>query len=428
MSNPSPNPPASSDPAKPVAPTAAASAPTPIKPVPKVTKPAPDKAAAVARPPAARAFLRRRHRIVLKSFVLVVVLPVFLWAAYLWTRAADQYASTVGFAVRKQQTSSAIELLGGITELTGSSSSDTDILYEYLQSQKLIEDLEKEVGLSKIWSKPGTSWFNLTSDPVFAYDTSGSIEDLVEYWPQMVKISYDSGTGLIEVRVNAFEPGDATLIAHLLFQRSSDMINELSDIAREDSIKYAREELNDTVDRLKLARQALMKFRNENQLIDPKIDIETQATVLASLQQDLAKERVAIDLLRDTTRGDDPRITSAKRRIEVLEQQMATERLKVGIGPMGGGDAFAALMDKYEALSVDRQFAEQSYTAALATFDAANAEARRKSRYLAAYVEPTIAETSRYPKRGHQLIYVALFLTLAWVIAVLMGYAVKDRR
>lgn len=366
--------------------------------------------------------------VVLVSFVVAVFVPVLLWAGYLWTRAHDQYASTVGFSVRKQETSSALELLGGITNLSGSSSRDTDILYEFLQSQKLVADLENEIGLSQIWSKPGTSWFSLSSDPIFAYDPDGSIEDLVEYWRSMVKINFDSGAGLIEVRVNAFESGDATLIAHLLFERSAEMINELSAIAREDAIKYAREDLNEALDRLKIARQALTKFRNDNQIIDPKVDIQTQASLLSSLQQQVASERVTIDLLRDTTRADDPRIQSAQRRVQVLEQQMAAERAKVGIGPIEGGKNFSALIDQYEALSVDREFAERSYTAALAAFDAASAEARRKSRYLAAYVEPTIAETARYPERGHLLLYVSVFMTLAWMIAVLVAYAVKDRR
>lgn len=432
MSNPSPQqaptpqaqPAAAAVPAKPAAQSQTPPAPTPLKPAPAKAAPP----AAPVRRPARLSFLRRRHRIVAVSFLFAVALPVFLWTSYLYMRAADQYASTVGFAVRKQDTSSALELLGGFSDLSGTSSRDTDILYEFLQSQKLVGDLEAEIGLSKMWSKPGTSWLSLSSDPIFAFDADGSIEDLVEYWRKMVKISYDSGAGLLEVRAKAFDPGDATLIAQKLFERSSDMINELSAIAREDAIRYAREDLNEAVERLTDARQAMTKFRNENQMIDPKVDIQTQATLLGSLQQELARERVNIDLLRDTTRENDPRIISAQRRIEVLEQQMAIERQKVGIGSREGGEAFSALMDQYEALSVTREFAERSYTAALAAFDAANAESRRKTRYLAAYVEPTLAETARYPERGHLVIYFSVFLGLMWVIGVLVAYAVKDRR
>ena len=86
------------------------------------------------RPPAKPARLRLRHVIIVLSFVLWVVLPVAVSGWYLYTVARDQYASHVGFSVRTEEIGSAIELLGGITELSGSSSSDTDILYEFIQS------------------------------------------------------------------------------------------------------------------------------------------------------------------------------------------------------------------------------------------------------------------------------------------------------
>ena len=110
---------------------------------------------------------------------MLVLIPMALTGWYLWSRAADQYASTVGFSVRTEEVGSAIEILGGITELSGSSSSDTDILFEFLQSQKLVRDIDAQLDLRAIWSKPD-------NDPVFAYDTSGTIEDLLDHWLRKV--------------------------------------------------------------------------------------------------------------------------------------------------------------------------------------------------------------------------------------------------
>ena len=100
------------------------------------------------------------------------------------------------------------------------------------------------------------------------------------YWSRMVRISYDPTSGLIEVRVLAFTADDATLIARTLFDDSSKMINELSAIAREDSIRYARQDLDEAVERLKTARQAVTEFRNRHQMVDPKIDLANQGGLL----------------------------------------------------------------------------------------------------------------------------------------------------
>ena len=379
-------------------------------------------AASVA-PPARAARPRRRHVLALLSAFLVVVVPVGAVAFYLWFVAANQFASTVGFSVRKEEVGSAIEILGGITELSGSSSSDTDILYEYIQSQKMVSLMDEKLDLRVLWSKP-------KNDPIFAYDQSGTIEDLIEYWGKMVSVYYDSGSGLIEIRALAFDPDDAQRISEGVFFESSKMINELSAVAREDAVRYARDELDSAVERLKSAREAITVFRNDNRMVDPSVDMQTQAGLLGTLQAQLAEALIELDLLLTSSQTTDPRVTNAERRVEVIEIRIEDERRKLGIsGDDGSGTStFSTLVGEYERLVVDREFAERTYISSLATRDIALAESRRKSRYLAAHIKPTLAERSLFPQRLIILSLFALFMFMAWAISALVVYSLKDRR
>ena len=151
--------------------------------------------------------------------------------------------------------------------------------------------------------------------------------------------------------------------------------------------------------------------------------------LLSTLEQQLAEALISADLLRESTRADDPRITQANRRIEVIEARIEDERRKLGVGGAGGaGEDYATLLAEFERLAVDRQFAEQAYTAALATYDQALAEARRKSRYLAAYIKPTLAQSSKFPRTYELLAITAFILASVWGIAVLVYYSIRDRR
>ncbi len=58
----------------------------------------------------------------------------------------------------------------------------------------------------------------------------------------------------------------------------------------------------------------------------------------------------------------------------------------------------------------------------------ARAEARRQSRYLAAHVEPTLAERALYPRRATITGLAALFLLLGWSVLMLVWYNVRDNR
>jgi capsular polysaccharide transport system permease protein len=356
------------------------------------------------------------------TFLLMVLLPLAVSGWYLWNRAVDQYASYVGFSVRTEEQGSAIELLGGVTELSGSSSTDTDILYEFLQSQELVAAIDADIDLRRIWSKADPE-----IDPVFAYHPPGTIEDLLDHWPRKVKIYYDSGSGLIDLRILAFDPIDATAIATQIYNRSSTMINELSAIAREDAISYAREELTQAEDRLKDARIAIQSFRNRTQIIDPTIQTQAQSGLIGALEVQLAEAQIEMRLLQETARPSDPRITQTERKINVIKQQIADERAELGLEGEGT-QTVANLVGEYEALAVDLEFAQQAYTAARATYDSARNEARRQSRYLAAHVRPTTAEKSQFPDRFQIMGLMALFLVLAWAIVVLTAYALRDRR
>lgn len=390
----------------------------------QIAKPAEHSPPPAAAPtPAARpARIKRRHWLLALSFVVLVLVPIGLTAAYLWTRAADQYISRVGFSVRTEEASSAIELLGGITSLSGSSSSDTDILYEFLQSQELVRHVDNELDLRGIWSRVDPA-----QDPYFAYHAPGTIEDLVDHWGRQVRIYYDGGTGLIDLEILAFDPEDARAIAQMIFAESNAMINELSAVAREDAISYARDELEQAQARLTEARVALAEWRNENQTVDPTADTQGQMGLVTNLQAQLAEALIELDLLEDTARENDPRVTQAERRITVIENRIAAERAVLGTDA-STGIAFADLVGEYERLRVDQEFAEQAYTTALAAFDGARNEARRQSRYLAAHVRPTLAEASEYPDRPAALGTIAVFLFLTWTVLALIAYSLRDRR
>lgn len=398
-------------------------------------------------PPVATARPRPRHWLALGSFLIVVVLPLMLSAWYLWTRAHDRYVSYTGFSVRTEELESALDLLGGMGAISGSSSSDTDILYKFIQSQELVQRVSEKVDLRELWSKPGRSWWNNDHDPVFAYNpagilpsffgaeaspSGGSIEDLTDHWNRMVHVYSDSGTGLIDLEVQAFTAQDAQSLAQIIYAESSDMINRLSAIAREDATTYTREELDHAVERLKNARKAMTKFRNETQIVDPSASIQGQMGLLSSLQSELAQALIDLDILQQTARESDPRITQMERRVGVIQNRIEAEQRKLGIGQSNvqsqDENAFANLVGDYEDLAVDLKFAEESYTAALSAYDRAVAEAQRKTRYLAAHVNPTQPEAATRPERMTVLGLVALFTFLTWSILILAIYALQDRR
>lgn len=267
-------------------------------------------------------------------------------------------------------------------------------------------------------------------DWVFSIWPDASQEDLIWYWNRMVGVSYNSSTGLIEVQVRAFDPLMAQDINKAIVSESQTHINELNLQAREDAMRYARADLDEAVELLKNAREALTNFRLESQIVDPETDIQTRMGVMQSLQQQLAEALIEYDLLRGNTTGADPRLKDAAQRIEVIRDRIATERRNFSSSSTETGGVaqdYPTLIAEFERLTVDREYAEEFYFASLTAMESARDEANRQSLYLATYIKPTQAEDPEYPQRPVLSGLTALFLVLAWSIGALIFYSIRDR-
>ncbi|MCW1931507.1 sugar transporter [Pararhodobacter zhoushanensis] len=375
------------------------------------------------RPVAAPARIRRRHRGLFLSFVMMVVLPVTLATAYLYVLAQDQYASTTGFTVRSDESASATEMLGGLSAIVGGgSSSNTHVLYAYIQSQQLVERVQEQVDIRSLYSQ------NWDSDPLFSLWPDATIEDLLWFWQRMVVISYDMNSGLMDVQVKAHTAEMAQRIARIIVSESEQMINALNEQARSDAMSNAEADLEAALARLRSAREDIASFRARTQIVDPQADIAGRMGVINGLQESLATALVDYDLLLQTTAESDPRVRQAERRIEVIRQRIGEERRNFATQDVTVFDTdYPRLIAQFESLTVNQEFAERTYTAALTALDAARSTAQRQSLYLATYVQPTLAQRAEYPQRSLLVLLTLIFAGLIWSALALIYYSLRDR-
>ncbi|WP_322867752.1 sugar transporter [Aquicoccus sp. G2-2] len=377
---------------------------------------------------APRARLHRRHRAIIASFASLVLFPLLFSAWYLFVRAADQYVSQASFTVRSERsalTLGALEGLSALTAFSGGSSTETALLRSYLTSQALVSRVERELHISALWSAaPG--------DPVFAYHPSGTIEDLTGYWPRMVHISDNPGSGILTVSVRAFSAIDAQRIAQAVEVASTEMINHLADQAQAETLRFAGAELIRAQARLATARSRLAAFRAETGMVDPKSDVTTETGVLGMLQGQLAEalvEQAMLDTEAEAASARRNAVNRAQkhevaRRITVLRARIKDERTAVGAGEARD---FSAQLAQYERLETDLEFAREAYLTTRKAHEAARAEASHQSFYLASFAPPPLAQRALYPRRWLILGVGALFLLLGWAVIVLSAAALRDR-
>lgn len=394
--------------------------------VPDPAPPGPAPAPRLVRVHAAAgpAGLRQRHWGVAVSFLLAVVMPFAAVAIYLSLFAVPQYASSAGFTVRQNAGGGAQDLLGGISQLAmGPASIDGDILFEFIESQVMVQRLLERMDLTGHYAD------RYSQDPVFALIPDATIEQAVRHWQRVVHTGYNQSNGLIEVRVRAFTPEMAQALTAAILEEGQALVNDLNAVARADAIRLAQDDLQAAAERLRTARARLAGFRSETGIVDPA-RTAGPGGVLANLEEQLAQALVEHDLMTGAVLGlGDQSLRQSARRIAAIRARIAEEqsaRARPDDGH-GVGD-FAGLVTEHEALIAERDLAQQSYGMAHAAMDAARAAAARQSRYLAVYIDPTYPQTAEFPRPLTILPQVALLLVVGWSIIVLAVYAVRDRQ
>jgi capsular polysaccharide transport system permease protein len=173
-------------------------------------------------------------------------------------------------------------------------------------------------------------------DPVFALMPSATIEARRTHWRRMLDVRTDPGSGLVELRIRAFSPEMAQLVARELLVECRALLDELNADARASATDLARTELAVAArDRLVASRAALTAFRTENRILDPASDLEGRVRVLRLLQGQLAQALVAQDATGRTPAMTGRASLPCATRIDAERGRMIEQRFaKHGAGTM----------------------------------------------------------------------------------------------
>jgi len=348
--------------------------------------------------------MRAGHKRLIISFILFVLLPLSVHAAYVFALASDRFVSYSGFSVGAENSGANLGILDSLTSLSGGAKTDSAIVYDFLRSPAFVERLQQRIDVSLTFSPRGF-------DALF-WPPPDSLDSTTRRWRRLVSLSLDSRSGVISARVSGFQPDTATNINRIILDEAATMLSALSQDMREDSTATAKQTVDQARADLSMARKDLTEFRAKTRIVDPAAELEGRLGLMALLQSQLVEAKIALGLLKETSSSTDARAQAAARKVSIIEDMLEAERQNIGRGEEG----FAETAAEFESRQLEVEYAQERYVAALAALDASVALAQSKSRYLAIHIQPTQPDGPELPRRWRSLAVTAAFLSLAWVI------------
>jgi len=248
----------------------------------------------------------------------------------------------------------------------------------------------------------------------------------VVYWKRQVDAFFDASNGTIVVRVRAFTRDDALRLAKHVLGLSEQLVNRLSERARQNALQDSDAAAGRAERRLAGALARLRDFRDEKGLIDPNKSANSTVALTDRLRDSLVRARAELSVLRQYMKDDAPPVVLLEARIRSLEAERRSLEGEVTATAKSGAQALSRVMGHYEELETERRFAENAYQHALEALDQSRREAERQQVYLAAFVPPRLPDEALYPRRARSLAIVFLVAIAVWSIGGLGARSVRD--
>lgn len=351
------------------------------------------------------------------TFLLVVLMPTVCAAIYYGLFASDQYIVETRFSVRSGEGRNvdALSSLGVLSGLpTAAASNDSYVVIDFLKSPSFVRSADQDLGLIKIYHDGADFFSRISGD--------ARLENLVEYWREMVRPRVDTPSQSVVISVRAFSAENALLISRYVISKSEKLVNELSEKSRNEALAFAREEVQIAEKRLRADREAVKNYRDNSRVLDPGRSVASRQELAGRLQAEIVSLSAEMRSLESYLTSNAPAIITLRNRIASLQVELT----RVQGDFSDGNNKLSSVIRKFEDLQTDTTFAEKAYISALASLDRARAEADRNIKYLAVHVQPTAPEVATQPRRTLNILAVLVVSFMLWGTGWLIFLGIRD--
>ena len=341
----------------------------------------------------------RTKRIALRLFI-AVGLPTLAAALWYGVFVTPRYESVTTFTIQSAdgpRVSGALQML--MSNVGGSASRDVMLVQEFVRSRDMLHLLIDEHDYVAVYARQD-------ADFVSRLGTDAGFEEVYGYYLEHVSVDHDSASGVLTLRVQAFDREAAQALGQAILDASEQMVNRLSESARSDRIELAQAELERTETRLARARQALLRLQAEHGDLNPRASAAAILEVRSRIEGELAIARANVSTLSATSPRTSPEVTAARRRVTALQRQVDEQNARLTTAGGSDEEGISADLAAFEPVVIEKEFAQRAYQSALTALELARVDASRQHRYLVRISGPSQPDEPAFPNFWYSVLTV----------------------
>lgn len=359
---------------------------------------------------------RSGWRRLLHPFIVIVVLPTLIAAAFEYLVAADQYESTAQFIVRTPQQSNSASSLGQMLGIgAGNAPADVHSVDAYLLSHDAVAALGRD-RLVAMFRRD-------EADPITRmWQADPQPETLLKYYRSKVHVTTSAETGITLLSVRGFQRADAKKLADDLLRLGENRVNLLNQRMFNDGLAAAGRQVREAEAAIDTADDQMTRFRQARRDADPERTSSAEIQLASALQERAAQARAQLDSMAAVLPPSAPQYSATARRVAALERRVAAVKGRLA----GSEGSVAAGLGEYEQLQMRQQLAAKHFEAAQASFQSAREQLVKQQLFIIQVVKPNMPGKALYPERLTIIATIFFGLLFAYAIGWLIFAGIRE--
>lgn len=348
----------------------------------------------------------------------LAVVAILLVSFYWFVIAEERYVSRATVVLESPQVATPEISLSSIMGGGGGNTQDLLLLREHLLSVDMLRRIDEELNFRDHYTEHGDIFARL-------HNHDAPIEDLHKYYLRRVTVELDEYAGVLNVQVEGYTPEFAHQMTTLLLEAGEAHMNEMGHRLADEQVRFLEQQMVRLDERFTETREALLEYQNEYGLVSPTDTVTNINQVVATLEADLARLQAQRTALSSYQSAQSSELRQVERNISALRDQIVEQRDRIA---QASGDSLNSVSAQYETLELQAQFAQETYSSALAALENTRLEAARQLKQVSVLQSPLMPEYPTKPDRLYNSsVFAIITIFLAFILSMLI-MIIKDHR
>ena len=341
--------------------------------------------------------------------LLLCLLTVMYWGVI----ASDRYVSEAHVIIQQMDMEMGQQM--GISILLGMSGStnraDQLLLRDHLLSVDMLEKLDAELDLREHYS-------DRRHDPISRmWSADMSQEWFHRYYRSRVTVEFDEYAGVLVIRTEAFSPEKALAITSKLMEEGGRYMNMVARLLAQEQVSFLEKQVGQISERVMQARQAVLAYQNERNLVSPQGTAENVFGIINQLEGQLTTLKTQRGALLGYLNPQNPSVIELDIQIASVKKQITQQQARLTSSER---QTLNRAIEEFTRLQMNAEFAQDMYKTALASLEKGRVDSVRTVKMVSVLQSPTHPQYPMEPRRIYNAaVFILATLMLAGIVSLL---------